>query len=77
LQTPFIVFNDRWKENDSEKQKEKYENTEKLLKLNRFSSIFHVYSPSSAENKTANPSSGKISSRTNLLTWREGGEVDE
>jgi hypothetical protein len=66
-------------ENDSDKQKERYENTGKLLKLNRFSSIFHVYSPSSAENKPANSSSGKISRRTNLLTLGEcgGGEVEE
>jgi hypothetical protein len=63
-------------ENDSEKQKEKYENIGKLLKLNRFSSIFHVYCPSSTENKLANPSSGNISKRMNLLTGG-GGEVVE
>jgi hypothetical protein len=62
-------------ENDSKKQKERYENTGKLLKLNRFYSIFHVYPPSSTENKLANPSSGNISRRTNLLTVEEGGEV--
>lgn len=58
--------------NDSEKQKERYENTGKLLKLNRFSSIFHVYTPSSTENNLANISSGKVSRRTNLLTWGGG-----
>jgi len=52
-------------------------NTGKLLKLNRFYSIFHVYSPSSTENKLANASSAKISRRTSLLTWGEGGEVEE
>jgi hypothetical protein len=62
-------------ENDSEKQKERYENTGKLVKLNRFSSIFHVYPPSSTENKLANPSSGNISRRTNLLTAEEEGEM--
>jgi len=77
LQTTFSVFNERRKENDSEKQKERYENTGKHLKLNRFSSIFHVHSPSSTENKPANTPSGKISRRTNLLTWSEGGDVDE
>jgi hypothetical protein len=59
--------------NDSEKQKERYENTGELLKLKRFSSIFHVYFSSSTENKLATPSSGKVSRRTNLLTWVGGG----
>jgi hypothetical protein len=51
-----------------QRNKKKGKKSTGKLKLNRFSSIFHVYSPSSTENKLANPSSGKTSRRTNLLT---------